>query len=209
MGGPKSCPCLPAHAALGRARFAENFSLSAPPGEDCGVRTLPLVLLGATLALSTACTSTRQQSLPSSALIARAWAGAEPQTTPEAMAVVWFAASQVGKPYCWGGTGPSCFDCSGLAQTAWRHVGIRLPRTAHGIATSLPEVPLSEVRAGDILWWPGHVGIYAGNGWVVDALDTRHGVVRRPASDPHRAFRPLSEFQVWPNAGPEHAALML
>jgi cell wall-associated NlpC family hydrolase len=54
----------------------------------------------------------------------------------------------------------------------------------------LPEVPLSDVRAGDILWWPGHVGLYAGNGWVVDALDHRHGVVRRPAADPYRAFRP-------------------
>jgi cell wall-associated NlpC family hydrolase len=46
------------------------------------------------------------------------------------------------------------------------------------------------VRAGDILWWPGHVGIYAGNGWMIDALDSRHGVVVRPAVDPYRAFRP-------------------
>jgi hypothetical protein len=48
---------------------------------------------------------------------------------------------------------------------------------------------------GDILWWPGHVGLYAGNGWVIDALDTPHGVVRRPASTPYRAFRPPSEWQ--------------
>ena len=70
---------------------------------------------------------------------------------------------------------------------------MRVPRTSHDIANALPEVALAEVRMGDILWWPGHVGLYAGNGWVIDALDTRHGVVVRPASDPYRAFRPPSE----------------
>jgi len=58
------------------------------------------------------------------------------------------------------------------------------------MAVSLPEVRLDDVRSGDILWWPGHVGIYAGNGWIIDALDARHGVVVRPAADPYRAFRP-------------------
>lgn len=101
-----------------------------------------------------------------------------------------FAAAQVGKRYCWGGVGPACFDCSGLVQRAWRSAGVAVPRTADRIASALAEVPLAEVRAGDILWWPGHVGIYAGNGWMVDALDTPHGVVRRPAVDPRRALRP-------------------
>jgi peptidoglycan DL-endopeptidase CwlO len=102
-----------------------------------------------------------------------------------------FAESQVGKRYCWGGTGPSCFDCSGLASVAWREAGgAPIPRTSRDIAARLPEVPLEDVRAGDILWWPGHVGIYAGDGWMIDALGRRHGVVRRRATDPHRAFRP-------------------
>ncbi len=96
-------------------------------------------------------------------------------------------------PYCWGGTGPSCFDCSGLVQQAWRSVGVWVPRTTGDIARELPEVSLEDVRAGDILWWPGHVGIYAGSGWVVDALDHTHGVVRRPAMTPYRAFRPVTD----------------
>jgi cell wall-associated NlpC family hydrolase len=109
-----------------------------------------------------------------------------------------FAWAQVGKRYCWGGTGPSCFDCSGLVQTAWATVGVRVPRTADAIASELPEVPLEagQLRAGDILWWPGHVGLYAGNGWVVEALDRRHGVIRRAISvqrPPHRAFRPWGQ----------------
>jgi cell wall-associated NlpC family hydrolase len=109
---------------------------------------------------------------------------------PAAETVIDFASAQVGKRYCWGGTGPACFDCSGLVQRAWGIAGVRLPRTADAIASELPEVPIDAVRAGDILWWPGHVGLYAGGGWVVEALDRRHGVVRRPATRPHRAFRP-------------------
>jgi cell wall-associated NlpC family hydrolase len=116
----------------------------------------------------------------------------EPTASPRAWTAVDFAWSQVGKRYCWGGTGPGCFDCSGLVQRAWATAGVRLPRTADAIASELPEVPLDDVRPGDIFWWPGHVGLYAGSGWVVEALDHRHGVVRRPATRPHRAFRPPS-----------------
>jgi cell wall-associated NlpC family hydrolase len=70
---------------------------------------------------------------------------------------------------------------------------VRVPRTSSAIASELPEVPLEDVRAGDILWWPGHVAIYAGSGWEIEALDARDGVVRRPARDPYRAFRPLAD----------------
>jgi cell wall-associated NlpC family hydrolase len=106
------------------------------------------------------------------------------------MEVVAFVMAQVGKPYCWGGTGPKCFDCSGLADAAWTYVGARLPRTSEAMAERLPEVDATDVRPGDILWWPGHVAIYIGNGWLVDALDSRHGVVMRAATDPYRALRP-------------------
>jgi cell wall-associated NlpC family hydrolase len=96
----------------------------------------------------------------------------------------------VGKKYCWGGVGPECFDCSGLVQQAWLSAGVPLPRTADAMAFAAPEVRLDELETGDVLWWPGHVGIYAGQGWVIDAYDKRHGVVRRPAKSPRRAFRP-------------------
>jgi cell wall-associated NlpC family hydrolase len=78
--------------------------------------------------------------------------------------VVAFAAAQVGRRYCWGGEGPDCFDCSGLVQTAWAKVGVRVPRTSSAMGEALEDVPLEQVRAGDILWWPGHVAIYAGSG---------------------------------------------
>jgi cell wall-associated NlpC family hydrolase len=134
------------------------------------------------------------RNLPPESLVARAWAGREPRPTARGEAVIAFAWAQVGRRYCWGGLGPSCFDCSGLVDRAWASVGVRVPRTTGEIAERLPEVPLDEVRMGDILWWPGHVGLYAGNGWVIDALDTPHGVVRRPAATPYRAFRPATEW---------------
>jgi len=117
--------------------------------------------------------------------------GPEAPPTRSARHALDFAAAQVGKRYCWGGVGPECFDCSGLVQQSWRSVGVRLPRTANAIASAAPEVPLEDVRMGDVLWWPGHVGLYAGHGWVIDAYDRRHGVVRRrPVVSPRRAFRP-------------------
>lgn len=178
-------------------RSAENSRARPGLGDDGDVEERSIRGLVAALALgalgsTSGCASPR--AIPRDALVARAWAGREPATTWRAAEVVAFASSQIGKRYCWGGSGPSCFDCSGLAHTAWAHVGVSVPRTSHDIAATLPEIPVEDVRAGDILWWPGHVGIYAGNGWVVDAYDSQHGVVRRAAVDPHRAFRPAAEM---------------
>jgi cell wall-associated NlpC family hydrolase len=166
---------------------ARNFTRRVAARDDAPMRALVPAFVALSLA---ACSSAVPPRRPPSSLAARAWAGREPPTTRRAWEAVSFALAQVGRRYCWGGVGPECFDCSGLVQRAWGMVGVRLPRTAGAMASALSEVPLEQVRAGDVLWWPGHVGIYAGNGWMVDALDTRHGVVRRPAAEPHRALRP-------------------
>lgn len=110
--------------------------------------------------------------------------------------VIAYAQAQIGKPYCWGGEGPGCFDCGGLAQMAWSKVGVKIPRTSQAIAESVPEIDESDdLRAGDILWWPqGHVAIYAGDGFMIEALNARKGVVRRPiqaAKRPSRVLRPV------------------
>ena len=123
-------------------------------------------------------------------LAERAREGLEMPANERSRAVVDFASRQIGKRYCWGGVGPSCFDCSGLVSRAWASVGVRLPHSSEAIASALVEVPLDEVRPGDVLWWPGHVAIYAGGGWTIEALDARDGVVRRTSRDPRRAFRP-------------------
>ena len=113
----------------------------------------------------------------------------EPSMMASATAIA-FAEAQLGKRYCWGGTGPSCFDCSGLVQSAWRAAGARLPRTTDDQARALVSVPLSEVRPGDIFWWShGHVGLYVGNGTIIDAYHSGAGVVRRRAPMPDLVLR--------------------
>jgi len=173
---------------------AENCSSARRSGDDS-----PMARFSAVVALSlvglTGCSASIARERPAHTLVLRAWAGREPPTSERGAAAARFAWRQVGRKYCWGGLGPSCFDCSGLVQRAWGSAGITVPRTADRLASVISEVPLSEVRAGDILWWPGHVGIYVGNGWMVDALDTPHGVVLRPAADPRRALRPAGGFE--------------
>src|SRR5260370_34670543 len=107
-----------------------------------------LLAVAACLSALAGCASAPPRSLPPSALVARAWSGHEPPTTPRAWSVVVFASAQVGRRYCWGGTGPNCFDCSGLVQRAWGAVGVRVPRTADSIASELNEVRLEEARGG-------------------------------------------------------------
>jgi cell wall-associated NlpC family hydrolase len=74
-----------------------------------------------------------------------------------------YAAIQVAQrePYCYGGTGPNCFDCSGLVVAAYRYAGIDLP--ARGIRTSTQlrnwttRTSLGQVHSGDLLFYSGHV----------------------------------------------------
>ncbi|MDX3071699.1 C40 family peptidase [Streptomyces sp. MI02-7b] len=96
--------------------------------------------------------------------------------------VLSFLKAQVGKPYVYGATGPSAYDCSGLTQAAFRTIGVELPRTSQAQSTFGTQVPVSEVQPGDLLFWGGvgsayHVAVYVGDGQYLDAANPSKGVV--------------------------------
>lgn len=83
-----------------------------------------------------------------------------------------FAIAQLGKPYRYGASGPNAYDCSGLAQRAWRTAGVAIPRTTQAQARFGAPVPLSRIQLGDLVIFyadASHVGIYAGQGRVIVA----------------------------------------
>lgn len=84
----------------------------------------------------------------------------------------------VGKPYVWGTHGPDTFDCSGLVFSVMNDNGIKIPRlTAEDYGYSATKISKNELVPGDILWTSVHIGIYAGDGKVVHAANSRVGVV--------------------------------
>lgn len=118
----------------------------------------------------------------------------DPSTVPPASGAagiaVAFASAQLGKPYCYAGKGPDCFDCSGLTQAAWAAAGVYLPGNSEAQFGSLPRVPMDQLQPGDIVWFPGHVGIYAGGGSVISATNTGDIVRIHPISLYQGAVRP-------------------
>jgi len=90
--------------------------------------------------------------------------------TDDALAI---AQEEIGKPYSYGAEGPNAFDCSGLVQWVYAHVGISLPRTA--AAQQAATTPTSKPRAGDLVFYgrpATHVGIYIGGGRMIAAPHT-------------------------------------
>ena len=114
-----------------------------------------------------------------------------PATTPPQVATaISYALQQLGKPYVWGGTGPVGYDCSGLVMMAYEAAGISIPRTTfQQVDVGTPVYSLSQLEPGDLIFTagsdgtptnPGHVGMYLGDGLVIQAPETGMRIMITP-----------------------------
>ncbi|HHN8472103.1 TPA: XkdQ/YqbQ family protein [Clostridioides difficile] len=95
--------------------------------------------------------------------------------TGKAGTVIAEAKKHLGKPYKWGGNGPSNFDCSGLMVYCFKKVNVNLPRTSRQQATKGKKIEKNNLQAGDLVFFHNpisHVGLYIGNGEYLHAPQT-------------------------------------
>lgn len=132
----------------------------------------PLVAVAVFTVLAAGGTKAASDSHPAAAratTTAKVAAATAPDDTAAATAIA-FARARLGCPYTWGGTGPCAagYDCSGLVMDAYAQAGVTIPRTSQDQWATLPHVPASQVKAGDLVFFagadgtpasPGHVGL--------------------------------------------------
>ena len=98
-------------------------------------------------------------------------------------AIVDYACQFIGNPYVWGGTSlTNGADCSGFVQSVFAHFGISLPRTTWDMENVGTPVSYDQAIPGDIILYDGHVGIYMGDGQIVNAINSSRGIGILPAT---------------------------
>ena len=98
-------------------------------------------------------------------------------------AIVDYACQFIGNPYVWGGTSlTDGADCSGFVQSVYGHFGISLPRTTWDQEYSGTGIGYDEALPGDLILYEGHVGIYMGDGQIVNAINASKGIGIIPAT---------------------------
>ena len=102
-------------------------------------------------------------------------------------AVVAYAKQFLGCKYVYGGMSPSGFDCSGFTSYVYKHFGYSLNRTSSGQRSNGVAVSKSNLQAGDILCFNGHVGLYIGGGSFIHAANPSKGVIISSLSESYYA----------------------
>jgi cell wall-associated NlpC family hydrolase len=102
---------------------------------------------------------------------------------PVASSLVEVARRLLGVPYLWGGTSTFGYDCSGLTQAVFRSKCLVLPRDSKDQVQIGTEITNRDMQSGDLLFWPGHVAIYAGEQKIIHATRKR-GIVAEESLDP-------------------------
>jgi cell wall-associated NlpC family hydrolase len=144
-------------AAAARARLEAEAAASAARNDSGVSRDAPLPAPGVVLAAAPP-----GASAPSGA----------PSPSGAASSALSYAQSVLGTPYVYGGGAPGGFDCSGLVMWAFGRAGVGLPHSAAGQWDDTVRIPYSEAQPGDLVFFYSpvdHVGIYVGNGMMIDA----------------------------------------
>jgi cell wall-associated NlpC family hydrolase len=102
------------------------------------------------------------------------------------------ARSYLGVPYLWGGTSSRGFDCSGLAMAVYRLNGLQLPRSSREQFEAGVDVPLDQLRPGDLVFFAtrgggeaSHVGIFTGGDLFIHAPSRGRRIAQGRLSDPY------------------------
>ena len=98
--------------------------------------------------------------------------------------IVAYARQFAGVRYVWGGTNPSSgWDCVGFTHYVYAHFGRETPRRTGSYLGQFWKgykvVPASQRQPGDLMWWPGHTGIYTGNNMHIAAWNPSMGTQER------------------------------
>ena len=112
-----------------------------------------------------------------------AQAAAPAPVQPQGQRILEIAKSKIGSPYVYVAAGPNAFDFSGFSSWVYAQAGKSIPRTSGAQAAAGQRVAISDLQPGDIVvYYSGasHVGIYAGNGQIIDALNSGTPVGYRP-----------------------------
>lgn len=106
------------------------------------------------------------------------WAYAEAKEEKlDGQAVIDFACQFIGNPYVWGGTSlTEGADCSGFVQSVYANFGVSLPRTTYDMEHVGEPVDFDSALPGDLVLYDGHVGLYMGDGNIVNAMNEEDGI---------------------------------
>jgi cell wall-associated NlpC family hydrolase len=182
---------IPGWQSLTLTVAAQDVQHSGTPGAYAQWQTLATALVNTFSGAATACLTDTGGHGPASGTTQLPAGFAFPLGTPTAIqTAIAYAVAQLGKPYIWGGTGPTGYDCSGLVMMAYRAAGISVPRTTfQQVLVGAPVYGMNQLQPGDLVFTagsdgtatdPGHVGMYIGSGLVIEAPQTGEPVMITP-----------------------------